>query len=108
MRRFDILPNETTYEIIILRYTAAEAIELALQCLAEMSSLGLSPTLATATSVITTASKLGYPRLALDLAESFEGSSIRRLDGHVWVECLISSSDALYVRTDLRHAFHAS
>ncbi|KZT10732.1 uncharacterized protein LAESUDRAFT_644337 [Laetiporus sulphureus 93-53] len=96
MRQFLVAPNETTYEIIILRYTQDDHIELALQNLAEMGARGLSPTLKTATTLIESAGRLGYPRLALELAEAFEATSVRRLDGDVWLECLLSSAEALY------------
>ncbi|KAI9457073.1 hypothetical protein BJY52DRAFT_520001 [Lactarius psammicola] len=36
------------------------------------------------------------PRLALELAENFEASSVRRLGMDVWVSCLLSSSECLY------------
>ncbi|OBZ70611.1 hypothetical protein A0H81_09090 [Grifola frondosa] len=102
MAEYGIQPNEATYEHLILRYTSMNRIEQALQMLSEMSSLHLSPTLKTAQAVITTASQLGFARLALDLAEAFEQTSVRRLDGDVWAELLISSSDALYKEGVLR------
>lgn len=98
MKQFNITPNEITYEIIIFRYTESGNLELALQYLAEMGTRGLSPTLKTAGSIINTANRRGFPRLALDLADAFEQSSVRRLEGSVWMECLIASSDALFVR----------
>lgn len=97
MEKYGVAPNEVTYEILIMRYAPRLQIEPALQLLTEMSLRGLIPTLATITTIIMAAGKLGYPRLALDLAGSFEKNSHRRLDGEVWVECLISSAENLYV-----------
>lgn len=96
MRRFDISLNEQTYEIVILRYVEAGQIELALQQLSEMGKRSLSPTLKTARGLIMAASRSGYPRLALELAESFEQSSVRHLEGEVWVDLLISCSESFY------------
>ncbi|CCM05072.1 uncharacterized protein FIBRA_07278 [Fibroporia radiculosa] len=102
MRQYGIEPNEQTYEYIIVRYAQADHIELALQCLAEMGQRRVSPTLKSASSIISTASRLGYARLALDLAEAFESASVRPLEGEVWTECLISCSDAFFSEGVLR------
>lgn len=92
-----VSPNESTYEPFVLHYAESDNLELALQYLSDMGQRGLSPTLKTAQGVIRSAGRLGFARLALDLAEGFEATSIRRLDVDVWVECLISCSEALYV-----------
>lgn len=98
MGRFEISPNESTYELIILRYAEAGHVELALQFLSELGERGLSPTLKSAQSIILAACKMGFPRLALDLADAFEQTSVRRLDSGVWVNCLIACAESLYVR----------
>ncbi|KAH9935671.1 uncharacterized protein B0H18DRAFT_976775 [Fomitopsis serialis] len=97
-----IKPNEATYEILILRYLSAQQLELALQSLAQMNAAGLSPTLRTAQAVIKTAAALSLPRLALDLADSFEESSIRRLEADVWVDCLLTCAESLWEEGVLR------
>ncbi|EKM48927.1 uncharacterized protein PHACADRAFT_265975 [Phanerochaete carnosa HHB-10118-sp] len=91
-----IQPSEFTYELLILYLTRQGYFELALQKLSEMGDIDLRPTLKTAQSIVILACELGHPRLAVELAESFEHSSVRRLDGVVWVKCLITSSEALY------------
>ncbi|KAI0663615.1 hypothetical protein C8Q70DRAFT_906868 [Cubamyces menziesii] len=96
MEEWNIQPNEITYEIIITRFTQVRRLELALQYLAQLGRAGLSPTLNTASAVISAAADMGFPRLALDLALAFEETSIRRLDGEVWVDVLISCAEALY------------
>ncbi|KAH9892476.1 hypothetical protein C8Q73DRAFT_649226 [Cubamyces lactineus] len=96
MDEWSIQPNEITYEIIITRLARVQRLELALQYLAQLGRAGLSPTLTTASAIITTAADLGFPRLALDLALAFEETSVRRLDGEVWVDVLISCAEALY------------
>ncbi|CAL1706575.1 unnamed protein product [Somion occarium] len=96
MEQYDIPPNNKTYELIISRMCEADNLESALQQLAEMNKLGLSPTLQTAEAIIRLACKLDSPRLALDLADAFEETAVRRLDGVVWMECLSASADALY------------
>lgn len=97
MAEYDIAPNHKTYELVIGRMTQADNLESALQRLAEMNRAGLTPTLQTAEMIIRLACKFDLPRLALDLADTFEDTAIRRLDGNVWMECLISSAGSLYV-----------
>jgi hypothetical protein len=70
---------------------------MAFKLLVEMEGRGLTPTLGTAEGVITLAAQRRMPRLALELAENFEASSVRRLGTNVWVSCLLSSSECLYV-----------
>ncbi|OJT10263.1 Pentatricopeptide repeat-containing protein, mitochondrial [Trametes pubescens] len=96
MEEWSIPPNEITYEIIITRLAQADRLELALQFLAKMAPAGMAPTLNTASAIVTRAAALGFPRLALDLAIAFEETSVRRLDGEVWVDVLISCAEALY------------
>ena len=98
MEEWSILPNEQTYEIVITRFADNQRLELALQFLAKLGPADLSPTIKTATAVITSAAHLGFPQLALDLADSFESRSVRRLEGDVWVDLLASCSESLYVR----------
>ena len=101
MDEWSIAPNEITYELIITRFAENGRLELALQFLSQLGQAGLSPTLSTAASVIACAAELGHPRLALDLADAFEETSVRRLDGHVWVDILASCAQDLYVSTNL-------
>ena len=98
MEEWSVLPNEYTYETIITLFAENHRIELALQFLAKLGPAGLSPTLKTATAVITSAANLGFPQLALDLADSFESTSVRRLEPEVWVDMLVSCAEALHVR----------
>lgn len=97
MEAYGIAPNEVTYEIIISRLANADRIEFALQYLSKLPPLGLSPTLNTATAIIQSAASIGFARLALDLAVSFEETSVRRLDGDVWVDLLASCAESSYV-----------
>jgi pentatricopeptide repeat protein len=91
--------TEGTYELLIRRYLSDSNFEMAFKLLVEMEDRGLTPTLITAERVITLAAQRRMPRLALELAENFEASSVRRLSTHVWVSCLLSSSECLYVGT---------
>ncbi|PIL35851.1 hypothetical protein GSI_01511 [Ganoderma sinense ZZ0214-1] len=102
MEEWSILPNEYTYEIVIARFAENQRLELALQFLAKLGPAGLSPTIKTATAVITSAAHLGFPQLALDLADSFESTSVRRLEGEVWVDLLASCSESLYAEGTVR------
>ncbi len=86
-----------TYALLIQRYLNDANLEMAFKLLVEMEGRGLTPTLGTAEGVITLAARKRMPRLALELAENFEASSVRRLGMHVWASCLLSSSECLYV-----------
>jgi pentatricopeptide repeat protein len=89
--------TEGTYALLIQRYLADSNLEMAFKLLVEMEGRGLKPRLGTAEGVIILAAQRRMPRLALELAENFEASSVRRLGMHVWVSCLLSSSECLYV-----------
>lgn len=99
MATYDISPNQTTYEIVILRLLESQNLELSLQYLAEMNKNGLTPSLKTVQGIIRTACALGYPRLALELADAFESTSVRRIENEVWLDCLGSAAEHLYVRS---------
>lgn len=89
----------STYALLIQRHLDDLNLEMAFKLLVEMEERGLTPTLRTAEGVITLAAQRRMPRLALELAQNFEASSVRRLGMHVWVSCLLSSSECLYVGT---------
>jgi pentatricopeptide repeat protein len=93
----DIEHTEGAYALLIRRYLDDSNLEMGFKLLVEMEGRGLTPTLETAEGVITLAAERRMPRLALELAENFEASSVRRLNMHVWVNCLLSSSECLYV-----------
>jgi len=89
--------TEGIYALLIQRHLDDSNLEMAFKLLVEMEGRGLTPTLQTAEGVITLAARRRMPRLALELAENFEDSSVRRLGMHIWVSCLLSSSECLYV-----------
>ena len=97
MEASGIEPDATTYMLLIRRYTSVSNLEMALRLLVEMEGRELFPKLETAEEVIALAAARGQPRLAIDLAENFEASSIRRLGTQVWIQCLLASSESLYV-----------
>ncbi len=99
MGEYGVSPNQTTYEIVILRLVDSENLELSLQFLAEMNKLELGPTLKTIQAIINLACDIGHPRLALELADAFESTSVRRLESEVWMNCLECAADHLYVST---------
>jgi pentatricopeptide repeat protein len=101
MVELGITPDTRTYTAIISRFVSNGNFELALQFLLEMNSRGLVPELKAAQGVILLATKLGFPRLALDLAVLFEEQSTRKLDPEVWMNCLIASAQELYVSNHL-------
>lgn len=97
MNELGVSPNSTTYTLIIQRYVADQNLELAVQYLYAMKARHLLPDLKAIQAVIILAAKLGYTRLALDLAVWFESQSARRIEHTTWMKCLISAAEALYV-----------
>ena len=77
---------------------------MVLQLMLEQSNLGLIPELTTAQDVVRLMCQMGYPRLALDIANKFEEGSVRRFDHEIWMNILIASADALYVSILLVYA----
>lgn len=99
MRKQGIEPDAETYAFIIERATSTESLELALQYMHEMDTLGLVPRLTTAQAVIKLAADMDLPKFAIEIAQDFESRSPHRLGGETWMSCLISSAEMLYVRS---------
>ena len=97
MKEAGIEHTAGSYALLIRRYLDDSNLEMAFKILVEMESRGLTPTLKTAEGIITLAAQRRMPRLALELAENFEATSVRRLGMDVWVSCLLSSSECLHV-----------
>jgi hypothetical protein len=97
MAAFQIPMQAATYTHLIRRSVHGRNLEQALQYLYDMTTYNLAPELLAISPLVVMASKRGHPRLAIDLATTFEETSIRRLSSEVWIECLISSAELLYV-----------
>ena len=97
MKQLNFIPNAQTFSLIMERPLRSENLEMVVQYMGEMVALGLVPELQTAHDAIILASKRGHPRLAIEMANYFEDSSVRRLDNKVWLNLLIVSSEDLYV-----------
>jgi hypothetical protein len=63
-----------------------------------MRTKHLIPDVAAAQAVIVLAANQGFPRLAVDIAVSFEKETVRKVEDSVWLACLHSSAAELYVR----------
>ena len=100
MLETEIIPNATSYEILITHLTKEENLEMALAILTEMEKRDLSPSTETAESIVLLAARQGNPRLALDLATSFEAVSVRPLSTAIWVHVLASCAEYLFVSQD--------
>lgn len=92
-----VKPNAQIYTCIIDIFIERRNIEMAVQYLFAMKSQNIVPELSAVQGVIVFAAEMGYPRLAHDLATYFEDNSHRRMGDHVWVACLYSAAQALYV-----------
>ena len=98
MKKHGVEPNARTYDFIIKFYLECDNLEVALIKLAEMNDAGHSPSLKVAQQLIDSAGEAGQVRLALDLADAYEETTVRRLDVEAWVKLLIYSAEQLFVR----------
>lgn len=98
----EIIPDATSYEILITHLTREENLEMALTILTEMEKRDLSPSTEAAESIILLAAEQGNPRLALDLATSYETVSVRPLSTTTWVQVLAACAEYLFVSQDHR------
>ncbi|KAJ6593845.1 hypothetical protein B0H19DRAFT_919621 [Mycena capillaripes] len=96
MKVLRIAPNATTFTLLISRCVAEENLEVALQHFHAMKACNIVPDVGAAQAVIILAAKQGHPRLAVDLAISFENESVRKVEDSVWLACLHSSAAELY------------
>jgi hypothetical protein len=101
MQELNMPPNAQTFSLILERPLLGENIEMAIQYMGKMNAHDIRPELQTAQDIIILAAKLGHARLALEMANKFEAESVRRLDNSVWVNCLISAAENLYVSVTL-------
>ncbi|EJD02798.1 uncharacterized protein FOMMEDRAFT_86064 [Fomitiporia mediterranea MF3/22] len=102
MNKHSVNPNTRTYDFLINYYLDSDNLEMALLKLAEMNDLGFSPSLKVAKNLSHTAGQYGHARLALELADAYEETTIRRLDSEAWVNILIHSAEQLYAEGVLR------
>lgn len=96
MELYRVSPNSRTYDLVISYYLEGGNFEVALCRLAEMNDLGFAPSLKIANMLIDSAIESGHVRLALDLAEAYEQSTVRRLDTDSWVKLLVGCAEHLY------------
>jgi hypothetical protein len=97
MNELNMTPNAQTFSLILARPLRAKNLEMVVQYIGEMVTRGIVPELKTATAAIMLAANLGHPRLAIEMANYFDETSVRRLDSEVWLNCLITSAEDLYV-----------
>ena len=97
MVKCSVKPNAQIYTSIITTFIQSGNLEMAIQYLFAMRSQNIVPELSAVQGVIILAAESGYPRLAFDLATYFEDNSHRRVGDDVWVACLYSAAQALYV-----------
>jgi len=97
MDQTGVTPNAATFTHIIRRFVNDGNLEMALQYLYTMQPHGLVPELTAAEHVITLAAQCNQPRLAIDLVSWFENISPQRLGPSVWMACLTSSAECMYV-----------
>jgi pentatricopeptide repeat protein len=97
MLEAEITPDATSYEILIAHVTKEDNLEMALAILTEMEKRDLSPSTETAESIVNLAAGQRNPRLALDLATSYEAVSVRPLSTAVWAKVLASCAGFLFV-----------
>ncbi|KAJ7262235.1 hypothetical protein B0H12DRAFT_1013042 [Mycena haematopus] len=96
LEELGVTPNAATYALLITRFVAEQNLELALQYLHAMKARNLLPDVKVAQAVIILAANQGFPRLAIDIAVSFENETVRKVEDSVWLACLHSSAAELY------------
>ncbi|KAJ6586863.1 hypothetical protein DFH09DRAFT_1027747 [Mycena vulgaris] len=96
MEELGVAPNATTYTHLITRFVSDRNLEVALQHLHAMHAHNFLPEVAAAQAIIVLAAEQGYPKLAVDLATSFESEGLRKVEDSVWLACLRSSAADLY------------
>ncbi|KAJ3827970.1 hypothetical protein F5880DRAFT_1533489 [Lentinula raphanica] len=96
MEEMGVEPNAATYGLIINYCVGSKNIENALRYLNIMKSKGIEPELRTLQTIVEIAAESGHARLALDIVNSFESDSVRRLESDVWINCLTAASSCLW------------
>ncbi|KAJ7497238.1 hypothetical protein FB451DRAFT_1120558 [Mycena latifolia] len=102
MEELGVAPNATTYTLLITRFADDKNLEVALQYLHAMRVHNLLPEVAAAQAAIILVANQGHPKLAIDLATSFEAETIRKIEDSVWLACLHSSAANLYAEGVLK------
>lgn len=90
-------PNAATYDTILRFHLDCDNLEMALFKLAEMNDMGFQPSLKVMQYLITEIGEVGHVRLALNLADAYEATAVRRLDSDTWVKLLVFCAEELYV-----------
>ncbi|KAF7321337.1 Methyltransf-25 domain-containing protein [Mycena kentingensis (nom. inval.)] len=101
MQQLEVVPNSATYTHLITRFASENNLEECLKYLNEMTVAGLVPQLAAIQAVIVLAAKQEYPKLAIELAVSYEKST-RKVQDFVWTACLHASAAQLYAEGVLK------
>ncbi|KAF8639169.1 hypothetical protein AX17_001656 [Amanita inopinata Kibby_2008] len=96
MNELGIQPNPAIYTFIISHFAADKNLELALRYFCDMKSRELVPQLRAAQVIVKLAADLGYPRLAIDIATSYEQWAVKKLEHGAWLSCLASSAQECY------------
>ncbi|KAG6862243.1 hypothetical protein C0995_002174 [Termitomyces sp. Mi166 len=97
MDELDVKPDATTFQLIIVRLTSNDNMELAIQFYQTMKTYKIVPNMLTALALIHCVAQAGYPKLAIDLITDFEAYTLRQLDYTFFMPCLIASAEAFYL-----------
>ncbi|KAJ7593870.1 hypothetical protein C8J56DRAFT_853639 [Mycena floridula] len=88
--------DATTYTFLINLYSKEGNMELALRYWQVMRDKNLTTDLVTVSNVIESFATAGFPRLAIDIAQSVETESVRRLEPGVWMACMSAAATSLW------------
>ena len=89
--------SSNIYGLVIQYYTEGNNIETALRWLSEMTEKGLVPPYTIMGNLLTKLAQRGHARLSVDLAEAYEHTSLRKIDGPVWVTMLVACAEVMFV-----------
>ncbi|KAF8514214.1 hypothetical protein BU17DRAFT_52737 [Hysterangium stoloniferum] len=97
MQHDGLQPDSNTFQALLLCYGEKRNLEMCLRCYGEMIALSVPPTLATVRVIINLACLLEHAKLALDVADMYEVSALRKLEGSDWMSILSASTAAYFV-----------
>ncbi|KAH7108284.1 hypothetical protein BKA62DRAFT_681732 [Auriculariales sp. MPI-PUGE-AT-0066] len=97
MRQSQVPMDSAIFHALISRHAMRKELEMCIQRLNDMIGWGAPASLDTIAAIIILASEQDNPRLAHDIAASFEASSSRRITAHLWMNILMSSAEGLYI-----------
>ena len=97
MKEYGIEPQASTYNLLLNQFIQGGNFELSLRIVKIAREKGFDIELGLANDLIHMCLNLDYPRLALEFGRAYEAEGIRKIEPRVWMRCLSSSAENLWV-----------